>query len=101
MFHGPILTALWPLALSLVATVPNRRPVPPDAIHPRPPPLPLRYETSDQFDGINAEDSHMFLVIGVEVWNVVRSSNLHEHADNYAEEATEFWHSNILPAVGD
>jgi hypothetical protein len=94
MFHDTILGALLPLVSCLVAAVPSRRPILPDAIQPgfRQPPLPFRQRPGYQFDGINAEDTHIVLVVSVEVWSVMRSSRLHEHTDDDTEEATEFWH---------
>ena len=55
--------------------------------------LPFWQRTGDQFDGIDAENADLFLIVSVEVRDVVLRANLHEHSDDDAEEAAQFSHS--------
>lgn len=52
--------------------------------------------TGNQFHGIKAEYRHVVLVIGVQVWQMVRLSDLEIHANDDAEEAAQLRHAFIL-----
>ena len=52
-----------------------------------------------QFDGIEAEDRHIVLVVRVEVRQVVRRPDLHIHTNDDTKKAAEFRHGTILPRV--
>ena len=60
-------------------------------------PLTPREFAGDQFDGIEAEDRHIVLVLGVEVRQVVRCPDLHVHTNNDTKKAAEFWHI-VIPS---
>ena len=49
------------------------------------PSLPPRQETSDQVDRVETEDRRVLLVVGVEMWHVMRSTRFRKHANNYLE----------------
>ena len=59
-------------------------------------PLTFRQCARNKLHGIDTENAHFFLVVGVEVRHVVLRADLGKHSDNYAEEATQFRHERIL-----
>ncbi len=60
------------------------------------PALPSGQASRKQLHGIDRENSDVVLIVRVKVWRMVRRSNLHEHANDDAEEPTDLWHSRIL-----
>ena len=58
--------------------------------------LPPRKFTSNQFDGIQAHDGHVVLIVSMKVRQVVWYPNLHIHANDNTMKSTEFRHGVIL-----
>lgn len=58
--------------------------------------LSSRQGACEGFDRIKSEDSHIVLIIRVEVRKVVRPSCFCEHPDNDPEEPRNLWHHKIL-----
>ena len=44
--------------------------------------LALGERTGDQYDWVKAKDCHVFLVVGVEMGHVMRSTDFRKHANN-------------------
>src|ERR1700691_2235222 len=61
------------------------------------PPLPPRQETGDQFHRVETEDGHILLIIGVEMWHVMRCARLSKHANNDPEKPADFRHALLYP----
>jgi hypothetical protein len=59
------------------------------------PPLPPRQETGNQFDRVETEDRHIFLIVGVEMWHVMRCARLRKHANNDPEKPADFRHTPL------
>jgi len=55
-------------------------------------PLPLWKPARDQFDRIDAENSHVVLIPGVKMSDMMRRARFGEHADNDPEKPAEFRH---------
>lgn len=47
----------------------------------------------DKPNGINAEDTHCILIIGVEMRNMMRASDLGKHTNNNTKKPAKFRHS--------
>ena len=60
------------------------------------PALPSWQVSRKQLNGIDSENSDIVLIVGVKMRCVMRLSNLHEHANDDAEKATDLWHICIL-----
>jgi hypothetical protein len=52
--------------------------------------------SSYQFDGIDAEHTHVLLMVRVEVRRVMLGANFHEHANDDAEEPADFGHAMLI-----
>jgi hypothetical protein len=82
-------------------------------------PLPIRYEfilvqfcpgfdesmltpwerTTDQLNGVNAINAHIFLVVCVKMWPMMWHTGFRIHANNNSKKAGEFWHDLIISQV--
>ena len=60
------------------------------------PALPPRKASRKQINRVNRKDSNLSLMVSVKMRSMVRLTNLHVHANDYAKETTDFWHIRIL-----
>lgn len=63
------------------------------------PALPSGQAAREQLDRIYRENSHVVLIVGVNVWRVVWPPDFHEHANDDAEEPTDLWHRRIVSTI--
>lgn len=59
--------------------------------------LNARQLTGYQVDRIDAEDTALPLIVGMEMRRVVTHAGLHEHPDYDAEKPTDLWHVDMIP----
>ena len=93
-----IPTAKSEAELALPAIVPSRRQAPLGEVLPMPPQVDVDAEatTPQSSPRVQADYRNVILVVGVEVWQMVRTACLQVHPNYYTEETAQLRHLVLL-----